>query len=1720
VTISNTAPVVSGVSIAPSSPTVSDTLDCSTTFFDADGDADATTIEWTDDSGTALGTGASLSGAFANGDEVTCTVTPTDDEESGTPESASVTIGNSAPSVTDVSISPAGPLDNDTLTCSWIFADDDGDADASTVEWTDGSGTSLGSGTTLSSGFIAGDDITCTVTADDGSDTGNTGSDTVSIGSSNTAPSVSNVTVLSTTDADGDADSATAIAADALECTWTFSDPQGDSDNSTVEWTDGAGTSLGTGSTYSGAFVGGDTITCTVTPNDGTIDGTPDSGSITIDNTTPTVISVTVLATTDADGDMDGTTAIAADTLECSWTFYDADGDVDSSTIEWTDDSGTSLGTGTTLSYDPVNFVNFVGDDTITCTVTPNDGTVDGTPDSGSITIGNTAPTVTGVSVGATTDADGDMDSTTAIAADTLYCNWTYDDVDGDTETSSVEWTDGSGTSLYTEVTDSTTSATLSGAFSDGDTITCTVTPNDGTVDGTPDSASITIGNTAPTVTSVTVLATTNADGDTDSTTAIAADTLECSWVFYDVDGGSDTSSVEWTDGSGTTLGTSTTLSGGFVGGDTVICTVTPNDGTIDGTPDSASITIGNTAPTVTSVTVLATTNADGDTDSTTANGNDELTCLWTFDDVDGDGDVSTVEWTDGSGTSLGTSTTLSGLFSGGDIITCTVTPNDGTIAGTPDSASIGIDNTPPTVTGVTVLAITNADGDMDDTTANPDDTLECSWTFDDPEGDGDNSTVQWTDDSGTILGTGTTLSDTPWPTWASGDTITCTVTPNDGTLNGTPDSGSITLGNTAPTVSGVSVLAVSNMDGDGDPTTAIAADYLECVWSFYDADGDSVSFTVEWSDSSGVLATGPDSEFYGPFFKDQYITCTVTPNDGFEDGAPDSGSIIILNTPPVLWCVAIEAYTNEDGDGDPATAVDTDTLECLFEACFEDADGDMESGSTYEWQDGSGNVIGTSDFQMGGLVAGDTVSCVVTPFDGTDFGMPMGADIYIGSSNTAPPQPTVEIFPTAPLTGDTLVCEVTNQPPDADGDVVDYSFVWTYDDGQGGPPQTATSGMLSTTYFADDTVNWVETFVDQTWTCTATPYDGTEYGAPDSASTVIDNTAPTQPTVQITPTSPLEGEELLCSVTVDSTDADGDSVDYSFEWTYDDGQGSSGTASGGMLTTTVYTDDTVVAGETFVDETWTCTVTPNDGTDDGLAGSDTVGPLQQACPNGWDWDNDGVFDVCSEPVLFAPLNSSGEDISPSAHGVTNTGVTEATDRCGTSNAAMDFNGSSYLSFPDSSDFAFGSGDYTISLWAKTDVIADRTLMAQWNHPIWASGGGDDAFVLTHSACCTGTTVVTHTITANGVDDDHVLGDPMSTTDWHHVVVLVESGTTEIFFDGVLAATGSQGSVWDSIYNLTIGSIHDGNSGWEGQIDDVAIWKEALSQAEVAALFAADCWDDADADGITADLDCDDYDPAVFQCNTAPTQPTVQVTPTSPLEGEELLCSVTVDSTDADGDSVDYSFEWTYDDGQGGSGTASGAMLTTTVYTDDTVVAGETFVDETWTCTVTPNDGTDDGIAGEDSVLVETPACWSLDFDGSDEIVVSSSSEIAFGQQSGMQRTIEFWMKTSYTGMNQMVLLSKASAQGSTYTDYAISYDDQLIYYWVGSSSTAQIQAPYPLDGNWHHLAATLDMSTATTGTIELYIDGISVSQMSITGKVVSTTDPLIVGRYTGLTNV
>lgn len=108
------------------------------------------------------------------------------------------------------------------------------------------------------------------------------------------------------------------------------------------------------------------------------------------------------------------------------------------------------------------------------------------------------------------------------------------------------------------------------------------------------------------------------------------------------------------------------------------------------------------------------------------------------------------------------------------------------------------------------------------------------------------------------------------------------------------------------------------------------------------------------------------------------------------------------------------------------------------------------------------------------------------------------------------------------------------------------------------------------------------------------------------------------------------------------------------------------------------------------------------------------------------------------------------------------------------------------------------------------------------------------------------------------------------------------------------------------------------------------------------------------------------------QTNSAPTAPAVTVTPASPVDYEDVVCSVTSAATDADGDSLTYSFAWTKNGQAFNGATSSGAL-------SSTVPASATTPGDVFSCTANANDGKVDGPASTASST--TVSDWVVELD-------------------------------------------------------------------------------------------------------------------------------------------
>ncbi len=1466
ITVVNSPPSIDSVSITPESPEVSDTLSCAYSgFADADGDTDLSTYAW-DVNGTSAGTGTTLSGAFGAGDLVTCTVTPDDGADTGTPVSDSVIAANTPPELADATLTPTTAYEGDTFTCTpGATSDADGHTVTTSITW-DVSGADPGvTGDELTSDHFDRDDtVTCTVTPNDGGDDGDpVDSNTVTV--SNTPPELASVSL----------DPDPAAEGDTLTCTPdTATDADSDSVSVALAWTvNGSSLSHSEDTLDDSNWGRDDEVVCTATPDDGTDSGTAvSSNAVVIANAAPSIASVTISPSAPE----------VSDTLSCTYSgFSDADGDSDASTFEWTI-SGVTVGTSSTLSS------GFASGDLVTCTVTPSDGTDDGTALSDSVAVDNSAPVLDSVTLG----------PDPAYADDTLTCTpGTATDADGHTVTYSYAWVvNGSDVGASDSTLDS-------GYFGKDDDVICVVTPTDGADDGDPvDSNTLVISNTAPVITSVTLA----------PDPAYEGDTLTCSVdSSSDLDGDGISYSYAWTvDGVDTGVSNFSLGSSDFDKDQVVVCTVTPSDGTDSGSAiDSNALTISNSAPTIGGVEI--TPSQDPGVDET-------LTCAAVgFDDPDGDSDQSTFSWTI-SGSEVGTSATLSGVFAAGDTVTCTLTPSDGTDTGTADSASVQIENSPPVLDSVSLTPTTAFEGD----------TFTCTpGSASDADGHSITYSYQW-NVSGSDPGI---TSDELGPDYfGSNDQVVCTVTPNDGFDDGASvASNTVTVGNTAPVLDSVEL----------SPDPGYEADTLTCTpGTATDVDGDSISYAYAWEVNGSAIADTGSALTGVSFDKGDTVMCTVTPYDYAGNGtAVDSNVVTIENTPPTLSSVQIE----------PSSPGLDDTLTCSSSG-FSDDDGDTDS-STTSWTI-SGTEVGTSATLSGVFVKGDEVTCTITPSDGTDTGTAVSASVTV--ANTPPELDTATLSPDPAYEGETLTC-TEGTGTDADGDTVTFTYSWLVDSSD---PGVSTSELSSDDWGRGDSV-----------VCIVTPEDGADSGDPvQSNAVVIGNTAPTLTSVTLSPDPGFEGDTLDCSPD-DGADVDSDSVSYLYDWTV---AGLPVTETSSGLSSTEFAK----GDEVF------CTATPTDGTDTGPAVDSNTVSIGNTAPtvdgvqidirapkvgdtltcaySGYsdaDGDTDQstyAWDIAGTTVgtsaTLSGVFSTGDQVTctvtPSDGEDTGTAVSDTVQ---VENTAPVLDSVSLT--PTS---AYEGDTLTCTPGTATDDDGDSIAYSYE----WRVGTGDPGVTgnqLDSSYWDRGDQVTCHVTPDDGVDlGDTVLSNTVTILNTVPEITSISLSTSAPTTNENLSVTVSTSDVDGDGVSLS----------YQWYVDS------SPTGTDSSTLSGASYFDKGQTITVevtpsdSSDTGTSDTSSTATAVNTPPGAPEISVLPDNSEAGDQdIVCAVDLDSADDDNDSVTYTFSWVTE-GQVYPDDFTGATgPTSTTDTNDTIPAADTSLGVQWECTVLPNDGEDDG---------------------------------------------------------------------------------------------------------------------------------------------------------------
>lgn len=149
----------------------------------------------------------------------------------------------------------------------------------------------------------------------------------------------------------------------------------------------------------------------------------------------------------------------------------------------------------------------------------------------------------------------------------------------------------------------------------------------------------------------------------------------------------------------------------------------------------------------------------------------------------------------------------------------------------------------------------------------------------------------------------------------------------------------------------------------------------------------------------------------------------------------------------------------------------------------------------------------------------------------------------------------------------------------------------------------------------------------------------------------------------------------------------------------------------------------------------------------------------------------------------------------------------------------------------DDNAFDFGAGDFTISLWAFfNDLSGEQNLIEKFQNPggpgwtLYKKGGPADQIEWYGQGV--------------GAVTGNTIG--ISAGTWHHIVLRRDATNIELIIDtaqdGASLAHGGA-AITDSGNPLGIGFRRGGSNFMNGSIDEVVVWDEALSNAQITALY-------------------------------------------------------------------------------------------------------------------------------------------------------------------------------------------------------------------------------------------------------------------------------------------
>lgn len=260
--------------------------------------------------------------------------------------------------------------------------------------------------------------------------------------------------------------------------------------------------------------------------------------------------------------------------------------------------------------------------------------------------------------------------------------------------------------------------------------------------------------------------------------------------------------------------------------------------------------------------------------------------------------------------------------------------------------------------------------------------------------------------------------------------------------------------------------------------------------------------------------------------------------------------------------------------------------------------------------------------------------------------------------------------------------------------------------------------------------------------------------------------------------------------------------------------------------------------------------------------------------------------------IGYWKLDESSGDAASEVNSYTLTNVNTTTFGTGIINNAGSFNGTNQYFNRDSagSNFAFGSGTFSISCWIKT---SDQSGAIAANGNVGANGNSNWQFTIGKPGDGSPNTgKIGFGTSAALLESDGTYNDNA----WHHLVLVREgTGTNQLilYVDGSSVKTSTDNNDHSaSTVKFRIGYYETTNTGTDrffaGLIDEVGIWKgKALTSTEVATLYnSGDGLSYPFSSGVT-------ITPDTLTLSTTEEEPTIKVL-VKPLSLSNILTSKSI----------------------------------------------------------------------------------------------------------------------------------------------------------------------------------------------------------------------------------